>query len=277
MAITPLPTPGPDISDPATFPARASAQAAALPTLVSEINAAMLTFGPGSPYCTVGGTANAITLTSGLNLSALVTGQMVRFVPTATNTAAVTLNLDTLGAVAAKTPAGNDPYAGYIRAGVPHFGFYTGTVWIVWREPEHIVTERIEWSTSDLPAPGTAQGGFLFSDGAVAGPWVAKAVRAKRAGRIVGADVVLQGARASGTAKLQTLVGGVVEDFNSGSVELNATNTERASDLVAYASGRAFAAGDAIQPQMNTNIGWSVTPAGANGVIMGLTLAYDAS
>lgn len=131
MAITPLPTPAPDINDPATFPARASAQAAAWPTLVSDINSAMLTFGPGTPYCTVGGTANAITLTSGLNLSALVAGQRAVFLAASTNTGAVTINLDALGATAATDYAGAAIAAGYIVAGHLYQAIYSGGAWIV--------------------------------------------------------------------------------------------------------------------------------------------------
>lgn len=131
MAITPLPTPAPDINDPATFPARGTAQAAAFVKLVDEINAAMLTFGPGSPYCTASGTANAIALTSGLNLASLAVGQRVVFQTASPNTGGTTINLDGLGAVACVTVTGAALPNAYIRAGVWTFAWYNGTNWVV--------------------------------------------------------------------------------------------------------------------------------------------------
>lgn len=146
MPITPLPSPGPDINDKATFPSRASAQAAAWPKLVDDINNAMLAFGPGSPFvpaASVGGTADAITLTTGLNLAALVDGQMVRWRAPAANTEAATINLDARGAKSALTVNGGALPTGYIRVGtgtdrVLTTAIYSATAdaWIVGREVE---------------------------------------------------------------------------------------------------------------------------------------------
>lgn len=67
----------------------------------------------------VGGTADAITLTTGFGVSAYAAGQQLSFVVEATNTGAATINLDGLGAVALKRTNGNalepgDLYAGAI-------------------------------------------------------------------------------------------------------------------------------------------------------------------
>lgn len=65
MPITPLPTPGPNYLDPVTFPARAQALALALPTMVGEINAALVGLGTGAagllpPIGNIGVTDNSI-------------------------------------------------------------------------------------------------------------------------------------------------------------------------------------------------------------------------
>lgn len=100
-------------------------------TLIPELTAAALAWGPGQPYCTVSGTANAITLTSGLNLSALVAGQRAVFLAASTNTGTVTIDLDSLGAVAATDYAGAAIGAGYIVAGHLYQIIYSGGAWIV--------------------------------------------------------------------------------------------------------------------------------------------------
>ncbi|WP_210526392.1 hypothetical protein [Rubellimicrobium arenae] len=135
MPITALPTP-PNTGDPANFAPQASALLGALPTFVSEANAMAAAFGPGAPVCTVGGTANAVTLTSGMNISALVAGQRVLFRPAAANTGGATLNLDGRGARTARTITGAALPAGYLRSGVFTEAIYDGTDWIVNRLPE---------------------------------------------------------------------------------------------------------------------------------------------
>lgn len=117
MPFSAYPT-APDINRPADFPAEATAWwAHHAGTFVPEMESAMLAYGPGVPFCSVGGTANAITLASGLNLASLADGQMVRFRAPAANTAAFTINLDGLGAKAGLTITGAAPPVGYIRVG----------------------------------------------------------------------------------------------------------------------------------------------------------------
>jgi hypothetical protein len=93
--------------------------------------------------CTYGGTANAITLTSGLGLAAIPDGFKVVFRATAANTGTMTANLDGLGAKAVKTVTGANTPAGYIRvAATPDFvttemrWSATGDCWIADRQIE---------------------------------------------------------------------------------------------------------------------------------------------
>lgn len=69
---------------------------------------------------TVGGTANAVTITTPTTYTALATGMRVRFVAGSTNTAATTLNLDAIGAKAVRKISGGTDVAlagGEIQAG----------------------------------------------------------------------------------------------------------------------------------------------------------------
>lgn len=90
---------------------------------------------------TYGGTANAITLTTGLSLPSLTTGFAVRFRATSANTGATTINVDGLGAVSCITipnssGSGAALPSGYIRTNVDTTAVYDGTNWVVYRETE---------------------------------------------------------------------------------------------------------------------------------------------
>ena len=115
MPIAPLPA-APDVGDRANFAAEATAWAADLPRWTNEVNAMAEAFGPGAPFCTASGT-NAVVLTSGYGINALEDGQSVGWEATATNTGAVTINLDGLGARSVVTFAGAALPGGYIRVG----------------------------------------------------------------------------------------------------------------------------------------------------------------
>lgn len=83
---------------PGTLPGQSSAQAG----LALTTSGSMATWA-GAPalWCGAGGGAvNAITVSTGLSLAGLNAGLVVAFTTTARNTAAVTLNVDGLGAVA---------------------------------------------------------------------------------------------------------------------------------------------------------------------------------
>ncbi|OEO24078.1 hypothetical protein AX279_19810 [Pseudomonas sp. J237] len=112
---------GTDAFAQADFPAYAR-------TLISAANAAAARStlelgGPllNSPYCTYGGTANAITLTVNDSLGkplAYVAGAQYRFRATAVNTGPATVSVEGLGSKSLVTVTGVALPAGYIRTGV---------------------------------------------------------------------------------------------------------------------------------------------------------------
>lgn len=85
---------------------------------------------------TYGGTADAITLTTGASLGSIPTGLLVRFRATNANTGSVTINVDGIGTVSAKTITGGSLPAGYIRTDVDTIAVYDGTSWILDRQIE---------------------------------------------------------------------------------------------------------------------------------------------
>ncbi|MEO0752460.1 MAG: DUF2793 domain-containing protein [Pseudomonadota bacterium] len=85
---------------------------------------------------TAGGTANALTLTTGASLGALPVGYMVRFRAAATNSGAVTIDTDGLGVVPCVTVTGAPLPAGYIRSDVDTTASFDGTTWTVDRRME---------------------------------------------------------------------------------------------------------------------------------------------
>jgi hypothetical protein len=92
------------------------------------------------------GTANAITVTTGLSLAALTTGMEIRFRATAANTGATTINVDGLGAVSALTITGAALVATYIRTDVDTVARYNGTNWICDRQIENGSNGNGKWT-----------------------------------------------------------------------------------------------------------------------------------
>ncbi len=86
---------------------------------------------------TYGGTANAITLTSGASISGTPpTGLRLRFRATSANTGATTIALDGGSAVACRTVTGVALPSGYIRTGVDTDAIFDGTYWVLSRKIE---------------------------------------------------------------------------------------------------------------------------------------------
>jgi hypothetical protein len=118
---------------------------------------------------TYGGTANAITVTTGLSLAALTTGMEIRFRATAANTGATTINVDGLGVATAWTMTGSALPADYVRTDVDTVARYNGTQWVCSREVERGSNANGEyvrwedgsqscWDIEDLGAPSTWAG-----------------------------------------------------------------------------------------------------------------------
>lgn len=115
MPLTVPPTP-PSRNNPATFSEDADTFLAWFPDFVTDYNNDFIYSGRG--YCdSVGGTANAITLTGVLPSGAggPIPGQKVSFLAATANTGAATLNLDGTGAYTIYTARGTALPAGYLR------------------------------------------------------------------------------------------------------------------------------------------------------------------
>jgi hypothetical protein len=85
----------------------------------------------------VGGTSAAITLTTGLGLTALTTGMQIRFRATSTNGGVFTINVDGIGAVTGQTVTGISGVPNYLRTDADTLITYSaGGVWICSREVE---------------------------------------------------------------------------------------------------------------------------------------------
>ncbi|SEO36340.1 hypothetical protein SAMN04488103_1292 [Gemmobacter aquatilis] len=85
--------------------------------------------------CTYGGTANAITLTSGAGFTGTpAAGLQVRFRATAANTGAATLAIDGCAPANCLTVTGAALPAGYIRTGKDTRAIFDGASWILDRE-----------------------------------------------------------------------------------------------------------------------------------------------
>ena len=80
---------------------------------------------------TAGGTANAATLTLSPAIAAYSAGMVIRFVPSANNTGAVTLNVNGVGATAVVSPSGTACTSGELRGGLPVTVLYNGTSWVL--------------------------------------------------------------------------------------------------------------------------------------------------
>lgn len=75
----------------------------------------------------IGGTANAITASASVALTAYAVGNLLWLTPSSTNTAAVTLNVDGLGARAVRDAAGAALTAGMLQSGVTYLLYDNGS------------------------------------------------------------------------------------------------------------------------------------------------------
>ncbi len=109
--------------------------------------------GKGVYIPTVGGSANAITLTSGYSVAAYAAGQTFRFIAASTNSGAVTIALDGLAAKDVKVALAALT-AGMITAGQMITVTYDGTQFQMQAEsPASIgVGSVMAWTTSTIPA-----------------------------------------------------------------------------------------------------------------------------
>lgn len=100
----------------------------------------------GTIYGAYGGTANAITLTTGLGLTSLTTGMEFRFYASAANTGAATINIDGIGAVNLRTVSNSALPADYIRTDRMTIGWYNGSNIILSRVVESGTNSNGSWT-----------------------------------------------------------------------------------------------------------------------------------
>jgi hypothetical protein len=125
-------------ADGVTFSPIPSNPATNVQDAISNLSASVAAFGD-NPIATVGGgTANAISLTTGKSFTSIPTGQRLSFIASLSNTSAMTVAVDGLPAVSIKTIIGAATPANYARAGVLTDMFYDGTQWIATRLVEAI-------------------------------------------------------------------------------------------------------------------------------------------
>jgi microcystin-dependent protein len=125
---------------------------------------------------TTTGTANAQLFTSGVGFTSVPTGLVVRLKIGAglTNTAAMTLNMDSIGAVAVKNMLIADPPAQSVVAGFYQDFVYNGTNWI-------LLNQQIGFSTGDakVTMKTVADSGWvMMNDGTIGNAASAATTRA---------------------------------------------------------------------------------------------------
>jgi hypothetical protein len=123
----------------------------------------------------------------------------------------------------------------------------------------------------DLAGTGTAALQSMFSASATTFNLGTVDPAAPRAGRVVGISLIANAARTAGTATARVRINGSATEFAANVVQLNATNTQRASGLVTYSSGVAFNAGNTLGIEVVTS-GWTPTTADFVGW---LTVKYE--
>jgi hypothetical protein len=112
---------------------------------------------------------DALTFTTGRNLTALTAGMWFAAMINTTNTGAMTVAIDGLTAVDVKTVIGVDTPADYIRTDVPTEFYYDGTNLIAKREPEYGSNANGEYAPYANGAQTCMDG--ILSDNAAAVSW----------------------------------------------------------------------------------------------------------
>ncbi len=113
---------------------------------------------------------------------------------------------------------------------------------------------------NDLPASSSTDGAHGVFNTPTAVRQTNRDPRMGSAGRVIGAWITSDDSRVTGTATVRVRRNGTATDFASGAVQLNATNVNRNSAIVPYASGVAFTAGSDVGLEIVTS-SWSPTTA----------------
>ena len=125
---------------------------------------------------------------------------------------------------------------------------------------------------NDVGGTATTLASAAFFNTATAVNQAARPLTMPRAGRVVGLYMVADDNRTAGTATARVNINTVGTAFDGGSVQINGTNVNRASGLVAYSSGVSFNAGNDVGPELVTS---GFTPTTTN-VTMWMTVKFEA-
>lgn len=125
---------------------------------------------------------------------------------------------------------------------------------------------------NDLPGTATTDAQVSFFNTGTAVSLSSRPPRMPRAGRVIAIYMISDDNRTAGTATAQVSLNGAGTAFNGGAVQLNGTDVNRDSGIVAYSSGVAFTAGQDVGLQVVTS-GW--TPTTAN-VTLWMTVRFEA-
>ena len=99
-----------------------------------------------SLYATVGGTANALTVTTSVGYTGTIpNGSVITIVPTAANTTAATVNVDATGAASLLTVRLTALPADYLLTGIPVQIVKTASGWVVIRSEDHGTDGTTTW------------------------------------------------------------------------------------------------------------------------------------
>ncbi len=124
---------------------------------------------------------------------------------------------------------------------------------------------------NDLPGTATTNAQVSFFNTGTAVSLLDRSPRMPRAGRVVAIYMISDDNRTAGTAVARVTINGAGTAFDSGSVQLDGTNVNRDSAMVAYSSGVAFAAGNDVGLQVVSS-GW--TPTTAN-ITLWMTVRFE--
>lgn len=218
---------------------------------------------------TAGGTADAITLTTGASFTALVTGMTFTFVATGPNTGTTTINTDGLGAVTAKTLAGADLPENYIGTSHPTTIVYNGTNWIVSPEPGYLYLADLGPFYAPNCQAGAMSLAFINVDGSNA--LSAFGVPLGRAGRVVGARLLANSGRVTGTCLLKVSKNGTPTSFADDAVTLDAANEFAAAAFVPWGQGIEFTDTDTVVPHLT----FTTFTLASTDLMAWLTVAYE--
>ncbi len=234
-------------------------------------------------YATVGGTANAITLTLTPAVSALVAGMQVIFFPTNDNSSSVTINTNSIGAIALEL---NNAAltGGELQAGQPAIIVHDGSVWNL-ANPYAVLSPALQAypdpTSNDADALGTGTASwsdlFLASGGVI--NWNNGDVTVTHS-----ANALAFAGASSGYTFDASLSIGTANALTAGTIELGAASDTTLSrsaagilavegvDQVNLSASQTLTNKTLTSPVINTGtIGTSLAPTSNDGAALGST------